>query len=111
MDFKGLSDDDLLVLIGVSRVLINIDDLLSFEEVDWVRALIVQIGQSRWRPLALRSEDEFRSTDELITALERVQSPEVRGFILDEARALAEVDGLESVETALLERLEVARGA
>jgi len=110
MTYEELSDEDLLVLIGASRALINTDDLVSLQEMAWVRALVEQIGRERWKALAGQSEREFLHTDELIAALERLERPEVRTFILDEVRALAEADGLEPDEIAFLERLDTARG-
>jgi len=110
VEYSELSDSDLLVLVGVSRVLINIDDLVSLEEVSWVRTLITQINQERWRDLVEQSRHEFHNTDELVSALERVADASVRAFILDEAHALAGLDGLVPPETDLLKRLETARG-
>jgi hypothetical protein len=106
MKNSELTDDALLVLIGAARAIINADAVLSLDEVGWVRTLITEIGRERWRGLAERADHEFLRAEELVDALERLPSAEVRAWIRGELRRIAEMDGLEPAEISLLRLLE-----
>ncbi len=108
MEIQDLNDDQLLLWVDIIRRLINVDNVVSFDEMKRVRALIAEIGRERWHALAERSKHDFPVIDDLLSAFRDEPNIEVKAFLLERAHDLAALNAVGGPQLALVERLDDA---
>ncbi len=101
----GLHAAELDALVALARVLVGIDDDTSPEEADQLGLIALEVGEeSFWRHLKASCEQPL----DLERALElagRVERQTAREAIFGLLESIAEADGVEPAEAALLDRL------
>ncbi len=106
MSPTDLDGPELLLYVGLVRLLVNVDDIVSLQEMAWVRELTSDIGVERWRELAGRAKAEFGGLDGALLAADKLTRADARAYILEQLRALAASDEVVAEEEALIAGLE-----
>lgn len=102
MEITELDEHEQFALLGLVRLLIKADAVLSEEENAHIVGIRDAMGNTRFQALATRCRREVRSRSELLGPMAAVERQAARKRIYDEVAALGAVDGLADSERDLL---------
>jgi len=105
LNVSELGEREILLFVGLARIVINADDVVSLAEMTYVRGLIDAIGRDRWHDLAQHAR-KFGGLDGLLDEARRIEHADSREVILRELRAIAESDELVDSEEKMLQQLQ-----
>jgi hypothetical protein len=96
-----LSDEELVVLVGLVRLVVHADHQISAAEQDALAALQRRFGADRWNVAVRAGRDRYTAPEALLADARRVR-PEVRRSALSILSELAGSDQVGAVELDLL---------
>ncbi len=108
MTLNDLEPHEKLALAGLVRALIRMDGAVSPEEGSAVSKLAHQVGAKEFWALMGKAQESLPTPADVSEAAEKVIRREVRRWAYGELRRLADSDGVEVAEVALLEWLRRA---
>lgn len=105
MTLDELHEDELLVLIGLAKVLIRADRSTSEEEYAAVDALSQRIGGQRWGELLDAASTRFTSAEAVYRFAADIEDPDAQIFIQEQLALLAGLDALDPAEQEVLAKV------
>ncbi|MBN2799460.1 MAG: hypothetical protein JXX28_09970 [Deltaproteobacteria bacterium] len=105
MTLEELTQEELLTLIGLAKVLIRADKSTTAEEHAAIDALAGRLGPERWESLLREAAGRFRTQGDVMDLAAQVDREPAQRFLYRQLYALAGVDDLVPAEAAILGQL------
>ena len=106
MELSQLTHDEVLVLVGFMRVVIQADGEFSNAEREHVALVRTALGTDRFTKAMLEAADAFPDNESLKNATKAITRPEARRVIHDVLVKVAESDTITSEEEKPLRWIE-----
>lgn len=105
MSVKTLSNDELLALVGLVKMVVRADQALSEEESKMLRALSDEVGTEAFTAAVTEATQKFTTRAEVMVAARAVTSPEARSVIYGKLLDFAGSDEVVVQEERILSRI------
>ncbi|MFT7520805.1 MAG: putative tellurite resistance protein B-like protein [Kiritimatiellia bacterium] len=106
MNPNELTDDEMLALVCLSRVLIAADDELSDEELQEFNEIGHDLGLEAFARVSKRAEQQPMTDENALQLAAAVTRPDARDLLRTMLIDLAAADGIDVSEKELLSKLE-----
>jgi len=108
MNVRDLDEHEQLVLMGLVKLIVHADQVVSPEEREVLGRLQVALGPETWNDRVRQASDAFPSVSELEQAAHEVVRPEAQALIQDVLAELAGSDELIEEEAHVLDWMHQA---
>ena len=105
MDIRARQEEELIVFLGLLKLMVHADEVLSEEETESIGKLVQTIGPEAWSKAAEAAGPRFPSRASVYTAAEHIQREEVHQWMYRQLFQLGASDGLVAEEREILTTL------
>ncbi len=105
MRLADLTDEELLAMVGLAKLVVRADNELSDDEVSALRALAVDVGDVRWQQALADATRRFRTRSDAMFYAKNVARAEAQQVIYEAMVKLSESDAVVPEEQRILDWL------
>jgi hypothetical protein len=105
MRLADLTDEELLAMVGLAKLVVRADKELSNDEAGALRALAVDVGDERWQQALGEATRRFRTRSDAMFYAKNVNRAEARALIHQQMVKLSESDQVVAEEQKVLDWL------